>query len=70
MSAMTPHPQERAAPPWGGQHFDPYSLAAWERRAANNSGLLIAGLAALGVGVFAWMYLGPELRRYLKIREM
>jgi hypothetical protein len=34
-------------------------------------GLLFAGLATAGVlGALAWYYLGPDLRRYLKIRNM
>jgi hypothetical protein len=33
-------------------------------------GLLIGGLALLGLGAVAWYYLGPDLRRYLKIRNM
>jgi hypothetical protein len=31
---------------------------------------LIGGLAAVGLGALAWYYLGPDLRRYLKIRSM
>ena len=34
------------------------------------TGLLVAGLVAVGVGVLAWYYLGPDLRRYLKIHNM
>ncbi len=32
--------------------------------------LLIAGLAVAAVGALGWYYLGPDLRRYLKIRNM
>jgi hypothetical protein len=36
-----------------------------------SGGLLLAGLAAAGVlGALAWYYLGPDLKRYLKIRNM
>jgi hypothetical protein len=31
---------------------------------------LIAGLVVAGLGVLAWSYLGPDLKRYLKIRSM
>lgn len=31
---------------------------------------LAAGLVALGVGVLAWTYLGPDLKRYIKIHSM
>jgi hypothetical protein len=33
-------------------------------------GWLLAGLAVAGLGALAVYYLGPELRRYWKIREM
>lgn len=36
----------------------------------SSSGLLAAGLVAAGLGVLAWYYLGPDVRRYLKIRRM
>ncbi len=40
--------------PQGNQHF----------------GLLVTGLVALGLGVLAWNYFGPDLRRYIKIERM
>ena len=33
-------------------------------------GLLLTGLVVVGLGVMAWNYLGPDLRRYMKIRNM
>jgi hypothetical protein len=33
-------------------------------------GLLFAGLAVAALGAMAWYYLGPDLRRYLKIKSM
>ncbi len=33
-------------------------------------GLLIAGVAVIGLGWFAWNYLGPDLKRYMKIHSM
>jgi len=27
-------------------------------------------LAVVGLGVLAWSYLGPDLKRYMKIRSM
>jgi hypothetical protein len=33
-------------------------------------GLLVAGAVAIGLGALAWAYLGPDLRRYMKIRSM
>jgi len=44
-----------------------------ERRAARpnpNTRLLIAAAAVVGVGLLTWNYLGPDLRRYLKIHSM
>jgi hypothetical protein len=48
---------------------------AWnvERRGQSewpSSGMLLAGLALVGVGALAWYYLGPDLIRYMKIRSM
>jgi hypothetical protein len=33
-------------------------------------GLVVTGLVVVGLGVMAWYYLGPDLRRYLKIEQM
>ena len=33
-------------------------------------GLLVAGAVVIGLGVLTWTYLGPDLRRYLKIHSM
>lgn len=33
-------------------------------------GTLIGGLAVLGLGVWAWNVVAPDLRRYLKMRNM
>ena len=35
-----------------------------------STGWLIAGLAVAGLGALAWYYLGPDLKRYLKIERM
>jgi len=34
------------------------------------SGLFTLGLVALGLGALAWYYMGPDLRRYIKISNM
>ncbi len=34
------------------------------------SGMMIAGILALGLGALAFYYLGPDLRRYIKIEMM
>jgi hypothetical protein len=33
-------------------------------------GLFVPAMVALGLGALAWYYLGPDLRRYMKIRSM
>jgi hypothetical protein len=33
-------------------------------------GWVVSGLVVAGLGLLAWQYLGPDLRRYLKIRSM
>jgi hypothetical protein len=35
-----------------------------------SSGLLLTGLLVVGLGVLAWQYIGPDLRRYMKIESM
>jgi hypothetical protein len=35
-----------------------------------SSGLLLTGLAVVAVGALAWYYFGPDLVRYMKIRDM
>ena len=32
--------------------------------------LLLGGLALVGLGVLAWQYLGPDVRRYAKMSSM
>jgi hypothetical protein len=39
-------------------------------RGGASGGWLLVGLAALGLGAFAWYHFGPDVRRYLKIRNM
>jgi hypothetical protein len=41
-----------------------------EREGVRRPGLLLAGLAVLGLGVLAWSYFGPEIRRYIKVARM
>jgi hypothetical protein len=36
----------------------------------SSTGLLLAGLTVLGLGALAWYYFAPDLRRYMKIRNM
>ncbi|HZV07030.1 MAG TPA: hypothetical protein VE999_18250 [Gemmataceae bacterium] len=41
-----------------------------EREGVRRPGLLLAGLAVVGLGALAWYYFGPELRRYIKVSRM
>lgn len=36
----------------------------------STTGLLVAGLAVAALGFLAWQYFGPDLVRYMKIRNM
>jgi hypothetical protein len=35
-----------------------------------STGLIVASVVVVGLGILAWSYLGADLRRYLKIRSM
>jgi hypothetical protein len=35
-----------------------------------STGWLVTGLVVVGLGALAWYSLGPDLRRYMKIRHM
>jgi hypothetical protein len=57
----------------------PASAGDWTGQSALNNrtdsrgpstGLLIAGVVVVGLGILAWSYLGPDLRRYMKIHNM
>jgi hypothetical protein len=41
-----------------------------EPEVVRQPGLLLAGLAALGLGVLAWYYFGPKPRRHIKVARM
>jgi hypothetical protein len=48
-----------------------YGVAERERGSGVPAGaLLLVGLGAIGLGFLAWHYLGPDLVRYMKIRNM
>jgi hypothetical protein len=46
------------------------SFARRPTRSDPAASLLIAGVVVVGVGLLAWHYLGPDLKRYLKIQNM
>jgi hypothetical protein len=69
MSAMMSSPQ--GAQQWGERQHRPENLRRYQHnRSGVSPGLLVAGLAALGVGAFLAYTLGPDLVRYLKIERM
>ena len=44
-----------------------------ERRRSSggpSTGLMITGVVVIGLGLIAWSYLGPDLKRYMKIHSM
>ena len=51
---------------WGGRS----SPARRDRREGPPVEWVVAGVVVVGLGVLAWTYLGPDLRRYLKIHNM
>lgn len=47
------------------------ALAEPRHSGGPSTGLILGGLVTAGVlGALAWYYLGPDLKRYLKIRNM
>jgi hypothetical protein len=59
----------RTAPRYG-EEWDTRSPrhSSWSER--HSSSLVVTGLVVLGMGAVLWNYLGPDLRRYLKLRSM
>ena len=45
-------------------------LSGQDEHAGPSTGLVIAGVVVVGLGLLAWSYLGADLRRYLKIHSM
>lgn len=53
-----------------GERRPPSGMLRESGLVRGGNGLLLAGLAVVGLGALALYYLGPDLRRYLKIRNM
>ncbi len=58
-----------------GSSEDPgWRRTGLSRRTTHHGGpspaLLITGVVVIGLGFLAWTYLGPDLRRYIKIHNM
>jgi hypothetical protein len=73
MSAVIPD-DLRESPQYQGQGSDwrPGFRSYPARRDGNtlSRDLVVAGLAVVGIGALAWYYLGPDLRRYIKMSSM
>jgi hypothetical protein len=59
---------------WLGASADDWRERTGLARRADRGGLspsvLITGAVVIGLGYLAWTYLGPDLKRYMKIRDM
>jgi hypothetical protein len=51
---------------WSGHSH----LARREEYLGPHPRVILAGVVLLGLGLAAWYYIGPDVRRYLKIRSM
>ncbi len=56
--------------PAQGRWLDPSFVARPPDSGGSVMRFLLTGLAVAGLGIMAWNYFGPDLRRYLKIRSM
>lgn len=70
MSRMMSQNEGRLAPRPGEEWQGRSTFSELEESVRSSSGLLLAGLVAVGLGALAWYYLGPDLKRYMKIRNM
>jgi hypothetical protein len=52
------------------QWRDGYPAAGRRQSSGMSPGWLTTGLVVVGLGLLAWYYLGPDLQRYMKIRNM
>jgi hypothetical protein len=55
---------------WGDDLRERTGLSSRTERDGSAAGLLITGAVIIGLGYLAWTYLGPDLKRYLKIHSM
>jgi hypothetical protein len=61
------HAPEQPRAAWRGP---PYPVRRQSDYGRSGSGLLLTGLVLAGLGALAWYYLGPDLVRYMKIRNL
>jgi hypothetical protein len=55
---------------WGDELRGRTGLARRTDQGGSTTGLLITGALVVGLGYLMWTYLGPDLKRYLKIHSM
>ena len=70
MANVTYDDRDRAVRSPAEQWDDRYEPARLVDAAKSHPGLSVTAIAALGLGALAWYYFGPDLRRYLKLRNM
>jgi hypothetical protein len=66
--------QSRNQGPWlgsiGNELAERTGLANRRDRGGPSTALLITGAVVIGLGLLAWTYLGPDIKRYIRIRNM
>lgn len=73
MSTLRPANPSFAARYPGAEWVARREPAEWHRgyaRPGPGPGLLLAGLAVVGLGALAWYTMGPDLIRYIKMERM
>jgi hypothetical protein len=70
MLRLTSEPREDLSRPADNGWGERSAVSEWRRAGGPPVGLLVAGVAIVGLGILAWTYLGPDLKRYLKIHSM
>ena len=55
---------------WGEEMRERTGLARRTDHGGPPAALLITGAVVIGLGFLAWTYLGPDLKRYIKIHNM
>jgi hypothetical protein len=69
MSFLTSEDQGTLSRLMGGDHRGSL-LATRDDHLIPRPGWIMAGIVALGLGLAAWHFLGPDVRRYIKMHNM